>query len=683
MLPSDLWLVFGATAVVAVLLLSRAWRTAGLWLALAIAGQMASLALYVAGPGVTYQHLRFEHGALRTALALGVVALQAVVVSIGLSKHAAELRSGLARLLPGWRASAFVLLVALAAAKISRPGDRSAGEFALAAALHLVALANFALVGLTLAREPLASWSARLERLLGRSNDAPEPGGLDRFAWSVALGATLLAALLNVVAYERSPHVPDEVVYLLHARYFAAGKLWLEPPPVPAAFDLDLMLLDQGKWYCPVPPGWPAVLALGVRAGVPWLVNPLLGGVAVLLAYLLLRELFDRRSARIGILLVAASPWFTFLNMSFMTHSLTLASALLAALGVARSRRTGSLGWAALAGVATGGIALIRPLDGLLVAGALGVWSIGFGGARLRLAAIATLVVVTGAVGALTLPYNQLLTGRASDFPIQHYVDVVYGPGKNNMGFGKEKGLGWSGLDPWPGHTPQEALITAQFNLFGLDAEGFGWACGSLALVWLWLLRGRWSRSERAFAAFAAGIIGSSLLYWFSGGPDFGARYWYLVFPSLVVLCVGGLARASEATGSSARTLASVAAACLVAQVTWVPWRAADKYHGYRGVEPGKLESARVEQLSDALVLVAGRRHPDFAEAALLNRFEDDDSTVTVAWLRDEATLEALLAAYPKRTLYGLREGRLVGPLDADSARTLAREVADAIEGVR
>ena len=49
----------------------------------------------------------------------------------------------------------------------------------------------------------------------------------------------------------------------------------------------------------------------------------------------------------------------------------------------------------------------------------------------------------------------------------------------------------------------------------------------------------------------------------------------------------------------------------------------------------------------------------------------------------DEATLEALLVAYPKRTLYGLRDGRLVGPLDADSARTLAREVAESIEGVR
>ena len=104
------------------------------------------------------------------------------------------------------------------------------------------------------------------------------------------------------------------------------------------------------------------------RIGLPWLVNPLLGALTVLAAYAFLRELTDRRSARIGIVLIAASPWFTFLDMSFMTHTCTLLCALVAALGLARSRRTGSVAWCAIAGVAVGVVALIRPLDGLLVA---------------------------------------------------------------------------------------------------------------------------------------------------------------------------------------------------------------------------------------------------------------------------------------------------------------------------
>lgn len=647
------------------------------WFLLALAGQGAALALSEAGPVVAYTHLRFSASERGDLVAAAVLALQAACVVRALASRTAEVREWTRRMLPRWRGVAFVAATGLVAAKISRPAERSALEFAAATALHLVALGNFALVALSLTKPQLDACERLFERCLGpRGDGAPQPGGLDRFAWILAAFAVALAALLNLTVYERAPHVPDEIVYLLHARYLAAGELWLNPPPVPAAFDLDLMLLDQGKWYCPVPPGWPAVLALGVRAGVPWLVNPLLGGASVLAAYLLFRELFDLRTARVGVLLLATSPWLAFLDMSFMTHSLTLACGLLGALGVARSRRTGSLGWVVAAGVATGVIALIRPLDGLLVAGALGLWSVGLGGARLRVAAIATLVLVTGAVGSLTLPYNKALTGSARSFPIQHYVDVVYGAGKNDLGFGPEKGLGWSGLDPWPGHSPQEALVTSQFNAYALDSEVFGWAFGSLLFVWLAVLAGRWGRTERALGLFALAVIASSWLYWFNGGPDFGARYWYLAFVPLVVWTLRGMKCASAACEHPARVGVLVATAGAAAVLVWLPWRALDKYRDYRGVRPSLVAAAPLEQLDNALVLVAGRRHPEFAQAALLNRFEDPRSTVSFAWLRDESTVDALIAAYPARSVYCLRGSELSGPLDAGTVRKLAAELA-------
>ena len=670
------WLGFGAVAALVVVAVSRSWRAAGLWIALAMAAQAAALALYVAGPTVSYQHLRLEAERATLWSALAVLLAQALCVGVALARCWDEVRAYVGRVFVGWRACAFVALVTLAAAKISRPAERSALEFAAASALHLVALGNLALVAMSLPKDALARLEAWLTRVLGkRANGEAEPGGLDGFAWGCAGVALALAVASNVLAYERSPHVPDEVVYLLHARYLAAGELWLAPPPVPAAFDLDLMLLDQGKWYCPVPPGWPVVLALGVLAGVPWLVNPLLGAASVLVGYLFFRELSDRRTARIGIVLLATSPWFTFLNMSFMTHSLTLLCALLAALAVARARRTHGVAGCIAGGAALGVIALIRPLDGLIVAGALGLWALGFGAARLRVASIVALVASAAAVGGLTLPYNAALTGRAGNFPIQHYVDVVYGPGKNNLGFGPEKGLGWGGLDPWAGHSPQEALVTSQFNLFALDADMLGWACGSLVLVWLALLGARWSRTDRALALFAFAVIASSWLYWFNGGPDFGARYWYLVFVPLVWFTLAGLRRASAACAAPARADAFVGVAVLASLATWTPWRAVDKYHEYRGVQPAEVAAPELRELRDALVLVAGRRHPEFAQAALLNRFEDPASTATFAWLRDAATVEALLAAYPGRTLYCLRDGELIGPLEPDAARALAQPV--------
>src|SRR3979490_1995849 len=117
--------------------------------------------------------------------------------------------------------------------------------------------------------------------------------------------------------------------------------LSMPAPPVPAAFDMDLMTIEPTRWFSPVQPGWPAVLAVGERLGVPWLVNPLLAGLNVLLPFALVRELYERRTARVAVLLLAVSPWHVFMAMNFMTHTVSLTFALGAAVLVAWSRRTG------------------------------------------------------------------------------------------------------------------------------------------------------------------------------------------------------------------------------------------------------------------------------------------------------------------------------------------------------
>jgi hypothetical protein len=672
-----LWIAFALVPACWVIARSRSggWSRAGAWLVLALAGQVASLALYEAGPRVSYHHYR-PRGELAADLPIAAVLLaQAALVAWGLRRRTGELRAAIARFAPGWRAPALAVLMLLAASKPSYPAARSAAEFGFALAVHLVALANLALAVLELPAHALAALDARLDRWLGaRRASGPQPGGPDRFAWTLALASAALAALLNVAVYERWPHVPDEVVYLLHAKYLAAGRLWLEPPPVPAAFDVDLMLLDGGKWYCPVPIGWPVVLALGTLLGAPWLVNPLLGGATVLVAYAFLRELLDRRGARIAVALLAASPWFVFLNMSFMPHAWTLFCALIAALGVARSRRTGSVAWCLLGGAAIGVVALIRPLDGALLAAMLGLWAVGLGGARLRASAIAALVLSTAAVALATLPYNAALTGDPLRFPIQRYVDVVYGPGKNDLGFGPEKGLEWGGLDPWPGHTPLEALVTAQFNVFALDAELFGWSCGSLLFVWLWLVRGRWSRTDKAMLAFGSVVVLSSLFYWFNGGPDFGARYWYLAIVPCIWLTLSGLRAAEESAVEPARARALVAALVAFALFTWIPWRAFDKYRRYRGMGPW-LHEALPRDLGRSLVLVAGARFPEFASLAARNPLDLDADAPVFAWDRDHATRIALLERYGDRPVwyvapwFGKYPVLVAGPATAETVR--------------
>ncbi len=646
------------------LLLTLAAYHAQVRVAFGVAFLVGFAALYLldvhAGPAVGYHHYRLfdDAGEFQKPLAFDLVAaVLGMLLHFGFKLDgASELRRVARELLGGWRAIAFALLMLVAAAKISRPAERSLAEFGMVGLTQLVALALVAALVFELTPTVLARVRAAWERVFGSTlDDTPAPGNADRFAWTLAIASTLVAAALNVFVYERMPHVPDEVVYLFHARYLAAGELFLAPPPVPAAFDLDLMLLDQGKWYCPVPLGWPLVLALGAWAGVPWLVNPLLGGATVLVVYALLRELTSRRNARIGAALLCISPWFVFLNMSFMTHPLTLLAASCAALGVARARRTGSIASCVGAGLAIGVASLVRPLDGMLLALLLGLWSIGLGGARLRWGSIAALVASTALSGLAVLPYNRALTGEPLRFPIQRYVDVVYGPGKNDMGFGPDKGLGWGGLDPWPGHSLGEGLVTAQFNLFSVNAELFGWCTGSLALVWLWLLVARWSKTDRAMACVVAAIVGSSLLYWFNGGPDFGARYWHLILVPLLWASVRGLNELERRVDDPARVHAALALLAILSLSSWMPWRALDKYWGYRGVRGTARDVVASAGLERELVLVRGERHPDLAALAWLNPPRWDADAPIFAWARDGETSAQLLNEFSDR------EVRIVG----------------------
>jgi len=628
---------------------------ARLWFLLLVAGQGASLALTRSGKEVTYPHLQLERLLqFPYALATGVLLLQAALVVWGLS--------GSWGALTRWGRSTFhpvALLagaggLALLSAVATRDPRRFAAELALATTVQLLALATVVL----LARSLDAAATARAERWLTRRLGSAESAGpgrvLDPFAVVCALAVTVLCAGLAVGVYERLPHVPDEIVYLLQARYFAEGMLQLPPPPVAAAFDVDLLFYEPGRVFSPLPPGWPALLAVGVAVGAPWLVNPLLSGACVLLLHALMRRLDTPRTARVATLLLATSPWFLFLGMSLMTHTATLACALAAALGIAVARAR-SVAWpAAAAGVGVGIIGLIRPLEGLAVALVLGVWSLTARHRWFRLLPSAALTAVTIAVTALHLPYNAALTGVARRFPIMMYVDKYYAPGANDMGFGPDRGMGWGGLDPWPGHGVRDVLLNSLLNGAALNLEMFAWATGSLLLLAALVCSGRLRRMDWAMLGVIALVVGLHAFYWFGGGPDFAARYWFLI----LVPCIALTARAPAAllgggTPAATRGVVLVLALSASAMLTWMPWRSAEKYHGFRYMTPAMRSFVATTPLDNALVLVRGRRHPDYHQAALENPLDLSDASRTIfAWDRTAEIRRAAVSAFPTRPVY-------------------------------
>jgi len=650
------------------------FAAAAFWFSVAMAGQAVALQLIHAGTNVTYQHYpsvrELVTGAYRWHVAF--VVGQTVLV-LWASR----------RWMPGavrWIASHFhwwqLILIGLfvlgsAATKINVTVPMFAEEVAWATFIQLLGLATVAIGCASIPMTAAADLKERFDRLLTRADDADAfAPRVDLFAIGCGLWVVVVATLLGVYIYERHPHVPDEVVYLQHARYFAEGQLTMKPPPVPEAFDMDLMESEPDRWYSPVPIGWPLFLTVGAYLGSPWMVNPILGGLIVIGGYWVLTDLYGRRFARIATLLMCVSPWLLFMSMNVMTHNATLVSAIAATACVIAARRTDRAIWAWLGGGALGMVALIRPVEGLCIAILLGLWSIGIGGRRIKTGAIAGLVLGSMIVASITLPYNKYLTGSAAKFPIMAYVDKHYGPGKNSLGFGPEKGLGWKGVDPFPGHGPLDAVINNNLNAFSVNVELNGWICGSVLFLALAVFGGRMVRSDRLMLAVIALIVGVHVFYWYSGGPDFGARYWYLIFVPCIALVVAAgrtiavkLAESSVADGG-VRVVAGFAAMMIAALFVYIPWRGVDRYHHFRNMRPDVRDLAAENHFGRSLVLIRGSsRSDDYAAAFCYNPIDYESDATIYAWDRADRpdVRKAVVKHYADRPVWIIEGNSLTG----------------------
>jgi hypothetical protein len=643
------WVALGLAVLVYALARRAGAVAAGRWLALLVAGLAAMLQLIAAGPLIRYQHftpLTLGRGEVGRWAAV-VLVLQLLLVAIAFVRRGS---AAFRPLLSRWPGARWVLLLAII---VGTSATLSASPVVYGTELLLAGLAQLAQLG-TLVLALLAMPERWCQRVAAEFR---EPLERDRYPLFLAIATTVFSALLAVLVYERHPHIPDEVAYLLQARTFARGALTLPVPPVLPAFDVDITLTEHGRWFSAFPPGWPAFLAVGALFGVPWLVNPVLGGLNVLLAAAVARRLYDRPTARLTALLLAASPWHLFLAMSFMSQTVTLTVALLAALGVARWRDGDSWLWLVVAGAAAGWAGLTRPLDGVLVAGATGLWLLLPGGKvpalGNRIAGAVAYGVGMGLTGILTLLYNRALTGHPLRFPVMVWSDRVFGEGTNALGFGPNRGFGWTSLDPFPGHGLRDVVVNANLNTFQVNTELLGWSTGSLVLLAAFLLlpRGPGRRDVGVFLA-ALFVAGLHAFYWFSGGPDFGARYWFLLIFPLLLLTARGALRLEQESGYAGRVLTGALTLSAVAFLVFVPWRAIDKYFGYRRMHPEIPALAEVAGFGRSLVLVQGLRFPDFAGAATYNPLTFDGDGPLYAFDQDRAVRATVRALYPDRPVW-------------------------------
>jgi len=647
--------------------LDKAWRNAAAWMALALVGQAVALQMIDAGQTIRYQHYRPIGMLLVSSPWLpGLLAAQTALVLIGMRGRWTKVASWLGRNFKLWQLTGLGLVFFIATATVSREVWFYAQELPLAAFIQTLNLLNLVLAVWAIPIPALTAWRSRVERLTGWDADEKDQGRWDRFSILLALMTILLSALLSFFVYQRHPHIKDEVAYLYHARYLATGTLAMAVPPVPEAFNLELFDYDQTRWFCSPPVGWPLLLAVGVWLNADWLVNPLLAGVCVMLTYWLMRELYDRRTARLTALLLAFSPWHALVGMSYMTHSASLTFMLLAAVAAAQARKTSNLLWSLLSGASVGMVALIRPLEGVivgaLVGGLIGLWVFGIGGKRLKITAAAAWGFGCALLGTATLYYNYKMTGSPTRFPIMVWADKYFGLNSNAMGFGPERGAGWQ-LDPFPGHGPLDAIINSNLNITTINTELFGWATGSLILIALLIFTHNPLKLRKAdwlMVALIALVFTAHFFYWFSGGPDFAARYWFLMIVPLVALTVRGLQvlinrlthDGHQPHLSKTRALIAILSLCLMALLNFTVWRAVDKYHHYLGMRPDIRRLANQHNLGKSLILIRGEQFPDFSSAAIYNPIDLKADQPIYVWDRTPELRTEALKVYSDRTVW-------------------------------
>ncbi|MGR3762384.1 hypothetical protein ACUXV3_19960 (plasmid) [Roseobacteraceae bacterium NS-SX3] len=579
------WFVtaFGASVLAAGL--GLAWAGAALALALFALFLGTAAQLYVTEP-LWYNALRLPP---RTSVNLVMYLLIGLQLGIATGLLAAKVpprawTAGL-RQLGAWRLALFALLsIGFSVSPLNFLRTGTLPDYALQLAAYAVLFAvNAATV--------MAICASLPARAAGLRQALPVP--------VLALYAFAASACLAWFGFEATGHVADEVSYIFQARTYAGGALWVPalPPGAQPAFEHFQLAFENGRWFSPLAPGWPAVLALGVLAGAPWLVNPLLGAGAVALAYALLARRLAPQSAWTATLLLATSPWLIALSATFMTHALSLFLVLLAwwLLALSAEAETPRKSLLALAaGLALGWLFLTRQLDGIAAGLFTGLWLLAQARRHGLAARVLPFAVGGTAAGGLIFPYNALMTGDPLTPAMARYFERTWNLEgfENRIGFGPAIGPpgGFGEMELiTPGHTPYEAVINTLNNINSLHTDLFGWAAGSLALVWAFLIWGRKSRFDVLMLAFAALVAGAYFFYWFAGSYYAGPRYWYLAIFPLVFLSARGLeslARPLQAAGmqaAAARLGGCAVLLCLCASLVFLTYRGTTRYHHFRG----------------------------------------------------------------------------------------------------
>lgn len=140
----------------------------------------------------------------------------------------------------------------------------------------------------------------------------------------VLLSSFSFTIFIALYEYQGMPHILDGVTYFNQAKIFAHGLLAIPESPEIRMLMGPFMPVYQGQMFMVFPPGTSILLALGILAGIPWIVMPVLGTLSLLGTYLIGKAWFGKKAALFSLVLLALSPFYQFLAASYLSHAASL-----------------------------------------------------------------------------------------------------------------------------------------------------------------------------------------------------------------------------------------------------------------------------------------------------------------------------------------------------------------------
>jgi hypothetical protein len=459
-----------------------------------------------------------------------------------------------------------------------------------------------------------------------------------KLGWFLLLtaGSTfLIANFVSWVAFQHAPHIQDSVNYVLQARIFASGHVWLKPTWSDYFFSYSAVINDGVRYSTIATFAHPLLLLPAVMIGIEWIVNPLLGGLAIVALYFLGRELYDERIARISALLGVFSPFLSFMSSEYMNHVPALLFMTLFLLFFMRTVRGPGIINPLIGGAVLGFALNIRPLTAFAIALPAAVYGfyLLFRPARIahdtrtRLIGRFAIFALPAVIGlGLFYFYNYLLTGDPgmSGYKAYGILDLHH---KNwGLGFGIR---GWEG---WGAHTPLRGLIQTGNNLNGLNKYLFETPIPGLlpaALLFVTLAAGF---ADYLLLSIFISLAGAYVFYWYQD-LCFGPRFMFEGLTAILLLTARGLVTFPRFVVEFARppppdpglsspdprrvrarraTLATTVFCALTALCVGIPQQLGVYSNRYWGVDGNFRRAVQRYNISNALVFMDVDSPPDY-----------------------------------------------------------------------